>query len=124
MLGPIKDALFYHSLSLAVIPCEYGGKRSKVEWKEYQCRIPTIEELQDGFRERCNLAIVTGAVSGVVVVDADSEPAQRWVESSLPISPCRTRTFKGEHHYYKHPGIIIGNRAKLRGLRLDVRADG
>ncbi len=78
--------------------------------------------------EPVNIAIVTGALSGVVAVDADSEPARRCVAKRLPYTPWQTKTRQGFHLFYQHPGILIRNKAKLTTrdgkLDIDVRGDG
>src|SRR4030095_3873225 len=75
-----------------------------------------------------NLAIVTGAGSGVVVVDADSQDAIRWAVHTLPYTPWQTRTSRGYHLYYRHPEASVRNRARIETregrLAIDVRADG
>ena len=75
-----------------------------------------------------NIAIVTGEVSGVVAVDADSPTAIRWATRHLAYTPWQTQTSRGYHLLYQHPGSKIGNRAKIETgsgrLDLDVRGDG
>lgn len=125
MLGPIDDCRFYHDLGLCVIPAEFAGKRPKFEWKEFQKRRPSIEEIEEWCRVRMNVALVMGQISGLVAVDADSDAALDWIRKNLPESICQTRTPNGEHHFYSLPeGIVIGNRARLKGLKLDVRGNG
>ena len=75
-----------------------------------------------------NIAIVTGTISGVVVVDADWAEAMRWC-GHLPPTPWQTRTGRGGYHlWYRHPGDIVANKTKLRTregkLAIDVRGDG
>jgi len=50
-----------------------------IAWREFQQRRPTDAEITDWFGGTpMNIAIVAGAVSGVVVVDLDSEEALHW----------------------------------------------
>jgi predicted P-loop ATPase len=99
-------------------------------WKAYQDRRPTTDELQAWFGNGHprNVGIVTGAISGIVVVDCDSPEALAWVDAHLPDTPMRTRTANGEHRMFRHPGVTVPNKVKLRTdddhLDLDVRADG
>ncbi len=79
--------------------------------------------------EPMNLAIVTGAVSGVVVIDADSRDALAWWTKHLPYTPWQTLTGRGLFHLgYAHPGVRVANRARIDTrdgkLALDVRGDG
>ena len=105
------------------------GKVPAIPWKEFQTRLPTSNELRVWFSaEPVNLAVVTGAISGVVVVDADSPDALRWCTRNLPYTPWQTQTARGFHLWYQHPGIPIRNRARVEtrdGRRaIDVKGDG
>lgn len=72
-----------------------------------------------------NYAVVTGHISGVVVVDVDDASAFPWVRWNLPSTPWRVKTRRGFHLYYRPPeGAKVGNRAKIAGMKLDVRGDG
>lgn len=57
-----------------VIPIVPHGKRPSVAWLEYQQRLPTNRELDAWFSASsdANIGIVTGAISGLVVVDVDA----------------------------------------------------
>lgn len=116
-------------LGLSVIPVPrpggtHDGKRPIIAWKQYQQRRPTEQEIRRWFAGPSNNAIVTGAVSGVVVVDVDSPEAVPWVKAHLVRTPWIVKTARGWHCYYRHPGVAIGNRAHLAGMKLDVRGDG
>lgn len=123
--NPLNQALRYLAMGLSVIPLRPRDKKPKLaSWKEYQGRLSTEEELRAWFADgRANLGIVTGAVSGVVVVDADSQEAQSWIQAQHP-SPMTTVTGKGRHFWFRHPITEVRNGAKLRGMALDVRGDG
>lgn len=58
--------------------CEAPGKRALIAWGQYQHELPTEEELGVWWQRwpNANLALVTGELSGVVVVDLDGEVAQ------------------------------------------------
>jgi hypothetical protein len=100
-----------------------------IPWRDYQTRLPTEREIRGWFSGvPMNLAIVTGAVSGVVVVDADSDEALRCATAHLPYTPWQTQTPRGFHLFYRHPGVDVRNRARVETrngrLPLDVRGDG
>lgn len=105
------------------------GKVPAVSWKSCQARRATDVILRVWFtgRQR-NLGIVTGAVSNIVVVDCDSPKAIGWADAQLPPTPMITRTAKGEHRYYRHPGGIVHNAVRIRTgdprVKIDIRADG
>ncbi|MCC7045029.1 MAG: bifunctional DNA primase/polymerase [Acidobacteria bacterium] len=131
---PILDqalALWRRGLSVIPVPRPDGrhdGKVPTIRWAEYQTRQPTEDEIRDWFRVPQNLAIITGAISNLVVVDADSRVALRWAVRHLPYTPWQVRTSRGFHLYFRHPGVPIRNRAKLDTrdgrIAVDVRGDG
>ena len=137
--SPLGFALELRGLELSVIPVPRpvagtpkgragDGKVPAIAWKEYQAHLPTEDEIRTWFATDQNLAIITGAVSGVVVVDADSPEAVAWVKRNMLRTPWRVRTARGLHLYYRHPGVTVRNRARIvthsGSLALDVRGDG
>lgn len=108
-----------------------AGKVPIVSWARFQSERASDEQLREWFdRGRVrNLAIVTGAISGIVVVDCDSPEAEEFAADNLPPTPMATRTGSGGLHLmFRHPGGSVRNRARMRTsrgiLKLDVRADG
>ena len=69
------------------------------------------------------MGIVTGALSGLVVLDQDGAEAEESLQGKLLArSPC-AKTGKGLHRYFRHPDGEIRNSVRfLPGL--DLRADG
>ena len=119
-------------MGFSIIPIPWGEKIPKKSWTEYQKRKPTVEEIKSWFNgSPSNIAIITGAISGVVVVDADSEEGCQWVVSNLPPTPLRVKTsapIGRVQYYYRHPGGIIRNKARINTKEgkkcVDVRGDG
>jgi hypothetical protein len=99
-------------------------------WRVYQTRRPTEDELRQWFGgvTPLNFAVITGAISDVVVIDADDPEALRWCTRRLPYTPWQTKTSRGFHLWYRHPGVRVPNRARLEArdgrLAIDVRGDG
>lgn len=114
---------------LSVIPITPGAKFPRGRWKAYQATRATQEEAQ-AWAELPAYGIVTGTLSGVIVVDADDIEARTWCLQNLPPTPLQVETglrpdgTRGLHLYYRHPGHPVPNRARVHGLRLDVRGDG
>lgn len=122
----VAKAKRLYDRGFCVIPAEYRGKKPRLRsWKEYQKRRPSWEETFPWFDigEPLNVAILTGAVSGLVVVDADNTASVEWVLANLVSTPLSVKTAKGRHFYYRHPGEHVSNRAKLHG-GVDLRGDG
>jgi hypothetical protein len=126
----------YHGLGLHPIPCEPGGKRPLIEWRPYQERQPTIEELVAWWTEwpDANVALVVGR--GTVVADLDGPHAGQLLAEAgleLPADAPRVKTGNGKHVYLRlPPGVTARNRAAFlsSGLdngqksQVDLRADG
>lgn len=133
-MTPLDRALDFWRRGFSVIPVprpdgRHDGKVPVIAWKRFQTERPTEAEIRGWFDgPPQNLAIVTGGVSGVVAVDADSREGLRWCVRHLPYTPWQTKTARGFHLFFKWPGIEIRNRAKLETrdgrIAVDVRGDG
>lgn len=102
------------------------GKRG-ASWEPFQQRTPIEWELKKWFGHPRNVGIVTGQVSGIVVVDCDNEAAKNWlVERGLiPAHTPTVKTGKGWHFYFAYPGGQVGNRAGMHSIAgLDLRGQG
>ena len=128
----MKAALEYGRLGWSVIPIESRGKQPLICWQVYQYNQPDAREVFQWFRHwpDANIAIVTGFVSGLVVLDLDlrhgSDAALgELVRANGPI----TRTVEartgggGRHLYFNHPGEILRNQVGL-APGVDLRGDG
>jgi hypothetical protein len=119
-----------YDLGFSIIPVPWGEKITNISWKRYQSERALPDHLNKWFSssENSNVAILTGRLSGVIAVDADSPEAVEWVENNLLPTPMMTKTPDGGHYYYKHPGGEIPNKVKItvdgKQLELDVRGDG
>ena len=109
----------------SVIPVHKQSKLPTIAWKVFQHRHPTHAEMAAWFDAETNVGIITGSISGVVVVDCDDDAAVAWAQQHLPITPMTVRTGGGGLHlYFRHPGRPVRNKVRARGLKLDLRADG
>ncbi len=136
MKRTVDAALEYLDRGWSVIPINAATKRPAIKWLEYQDRQPTEQEVVDWFDQfpDAGLAIVTGAVSGVVVVDCDNDDALHAAFDCGMRSPVKVKTKRGTHLYFAHPkdGVRRGPRGgwNSRGVDwphingLDFRGDG
>lgn len=113
------------SHGLRVFPVQARGKKPAVKsWKQYVDCAPTAEELTAWDRSDHNLGIACGAVSNIVVIDADSESAVEYLDGlGLPPTPS-VRTSRGKHYYFRYPGFAVRNNVKVGKREIDVRGDG
>lgn len=111
----------------SIIPID-KNKKPLIRWTEFQKRLPTEQELQGWFTQwpDANIAIVTGTLSGVCVVDLDEvEIAKKALNDLIPdsLSFPVVKTPKGEHWYFKCSDPTISNNAKtINGC--DQRGEG
>jgi len=130
--GCKEAALHYLSLGWSVVPVQPRAKRPIVRWTPYQGRRATTDEVEQWFRRwpDANVAIVTGAVSGLLVLDVDAghggDASLAALESEFaPLEPtleCLTGG-GGRHLYFRHFGEPVPNKAGFRD-GLDLRGDG
>jgi hypothetical protein len=139
MLDAHAAALEYAERGWSIIPMRPDTKRPYIEWKEYQQRIASEEEINEWFAAWPDalLGVVTGAISGIVIVDADSEEADQQAHAlGFTRTPTVVRTKRGKHYYFAHPrdgkwrGPRAGNNVRQtnpdwpRVDGLDFRGDG
>lgn len=119
-------ALDLWDMGFQVIHVPLGRKFPSIAWKTYQDKRVPRQQVEEWFAEgEHNLAIITGAISGVVVVDGDSEDACTYIEETCAPTPMVISTGKGRHYYYRHPGGKIPNAARILDLPpVDIRGDG
>ncbi len=110
--------------------CSNAGKRPLVRWEAFQARCATAQELAQWWRKwpSANIGMATGAVSGVVVLDADGDEARKVaLQRGLEATPIVwTGKPGGGHVWLAWPGQPVRNFARkfadLPGI--DFRGDG
>jgi putative DNA primase/helicase len=133
METPMLDAaLDYYARGWSIIPVG-ANKRPLVNWKQYQQHRVEIAPLREWFDcvPSPNIAIVTGAVSNIVVLDVDAKSGgltslERLQEQHgrLPDTVAVSTGGGGRHIYFTHPGKEVPSSAGKLGPGLDVRGDG
>ena len=128
----LEAALGYLKRGWSIVAAGERTKRPIVRWQEFQYRLPSEREVI-GWFERWpmgNLAVITGAISGLVVVDVD--PKNGGAESLAGIERRHGQLSPtiesitgggGRHLYFAHPGHEVRNRAGL-APGIDLRGDG
>lgn len=125
-------ALQYAEFHWSVIPIRAFDKRPLIKWQEYQQRRASILEINDWYQQwnNANVGIVTGKVSGIVVLDIDPQhdgekSLEAWEKEHGPLP--RTVEVKtgggGRHLYFKHPGGVVHNKVGI-APGIDLRGDG
>ncbi|MEW6573482.1 MAG: bifunctional DNA primase/polymerase [Bacillota bacterium] len=122
-------ALNYARRGFSVIPLRPRDKRPLLSsWAGFQQAPADADQVQAWWIEHsdANVGIVTGAVSGLVVLDLDGPEAVNFIKERDPNPETPVaRTGKGYHVYFAHPGGTIANAVALGGIKgMDLRADG
>jgi hypothetical protein len=123
----VEAALYYvNELGFSVIPIK-RDKKPLIPWKEYQTRRPSEEEIERWWSlyPDANIAVVTGEISNLVVVDVDNESALNYYWEHYPRTSVHSKTARGFHFLYRHPGAgkAVQNGQNVT-VGIDIRGDG
>ncbi len=117
---------WYRRKGFSVIPVK-KDKRPFVKWEQCQTDPADENQVRQWWKKwpAANIGIVTGAVSGVMCVDVDSDAGREAFEDLLPddlICPISKTPSGGQHYYFKYrKGLSNGVRVILD---TDFRTDG
>lgn len=118
----LDQAINYIRKKKSIIPLKKDKRPYLTEWREFQVRIATEQEVLGWWQKwpEANIGLVTGKISGITVIDVDVEHGGK-TDGLPPTLVARTGN-GGWHYYYQYePGVTIG-----AGLRqgIDFRGDG
>jgi hypothetical protein len=113
-------ALKYCDMGFSVIPVG-RNKKPLVAWEKYQATRATREQIEHWFSDKdINIGVVTGAISGIVVIDIDTKEK---VDRQLPRTVTSQTGRGGWHLFCKHPGRHVKTVAGILP-HVDIRGDG
>jgi len=119
----LDSALELADNGLRLVPCN-GKIATLLDW---QNKASTDRDtVSRRFSDGQNIAIATGADSGIVVLDVDG-PEGLASLATFGITPEDTlsvETGNGFHLYFQHSGFNVSNSASRIGRGLDIRGDG
>jgi hypothetical protein len=116
-----KQIESYLALGFSLIPLG-KDKKPLLSWLPYQTQKADkaeIEKWLQQFGNDMNIGIVTGAISGIIVVDVEKDGST----ADLTPTVIAKSGGGGWHYYYKHPGVEVKNATRIRELT-DIRGDG
>lgn len=116
MVAAVADVLLGREFSL--LPVRRGSKQPVMAWKAFQTTRASADSVRR-WLSRSEIGICTGAISGIVVIDLDTDEAIQWAEAHLD-TPVKVQTPRGQHWYFRHPGFPVPNTTGF----IDVRGDG
>jgi hypothetical protein len=128
--GLLEKAIGYAKRGWRVFPCKPQGKTPLVKWRDQATIDPEV--IRDFWKKYpgANIGVVTGAISGIVVVDVDgNEGMAIWDElvaahGFFTETPTAMTGGGGEHYYFAHPGGTFRNTTSKIGEHIDTRGDG
>jgi len=127
-----RAALEYLKQHWSVIPMRARDKCPAIRWQEFQQRRASKKEINEWFEHwpDDNVGIVTGAISGLVVLDVDpqhggDESLNQFIREHGPLPhTVESRTGGGGRHvYFSYPSGVVRNKVGL-APGIDVRAEG
>jgi len=128
MLNTLQAALDYAGRGFSVIPVR-PDKKPFLPWAEYQKRRPPAEEIREWWEKwpRAMIGIVTGEISGVLVIDCDTREGFEAIQKLLPdalLLPIARTPRGGWHLWFIYPagGKITVGTGIIPGV--DFRGDG
>ena len=117
----LQKMYYYNKLGFNVFPQFRPKTTPKIPWKDWQDRKQTPEDIskiiqkynelyidgKDKYKNSYvftpNIAVITGKVSGIVVVDLDNQEAVDFMKLQNPCPAPMVKTNRGYHLYYKYP---------------------
>ena len=126
-MNNLSHALELADRGLSVIPILSGDKRPLIPWEKYQHTRATEEQISEwwGKTPNANIGIVTGEISGIDILDIDTQEGRDRMDEDLPemleTPVCRTPS-GGWHYYFKHTDGIRRTIKFVPGC--DFLADG
>jgi hypothetical protein len=140
----VEHAIYYATLGWSVFPAHSSGAKKSHKAAKYSNDQPwgmTTDEsdIRKDFKKwpDANVSIVTGEVSGIIVVETDTaeghgegadgaaELAKLEAEhGELPETRMAISPSGSIHRYYKHPGFYVINSESVIAPGVDVRGDG
>jgi len=112
-------AEYYLKIGWSILPIIPETKKPAVMWKEYQERQPTREEVFNWLDKGWHLAVITGDISGILVVDDDrvKHGLNEWGFTSPLIAKTQSG---GKHYYFKYDREIHSH--SNPEIRVDIKA--
>lgn len=111
----------------SIIPVGKDKRPLLKSWKEFQERAPTEEEVRSWWAKwpEANVGIVTGKVSGIIVVDIDTYKTDHVELDTFPQTFTVLTGNKGYHLFYEYvEGFTISANAYKNLPGVDMRSDG
>jgi len=125
----LQSALYYlNHCNFSIIPCK-EDKKPWIKWEQYQKEKPTESQVREWWGKQfkyANIGIVTGAISGLTVLDVDTKEGMDKLNELLPdswLTPTVDTPGKGTHFYCKYEAGV-SNSVRFIPEGCDIRSEG
>lgn len=128
----LQAALAGRRRGWSIIPVRPRAKAPLIRWKPFEAKRADEEQLRKWFTRwpDANLSVVTGRISGLVVLDVDprhggdrSLGRLEKQHGQLPETVSSRTGGGGRHYFFRHPGKAVRNRVGFEP-GMDIRGDG
>ena len=122
----LKTALEYADRGYSIIPVQHN-KKPFIKWTRYQTEKADPDRIRRWFEKwpDANIGIVTGEISGITVLDPDTQTGIGALNELIPehlTTPVANTPKGGQHYYFKYePGLP--NKSRIL-TDTDIRNDG
>ena len=121
----LEWALKYRAKGYSVIPVG-SDKRPLIEWTKYQKELPEEDQVKKWWDKQSppNLAIVTGKLSNLTVIDTDSDEATKKIQEMIPESlevPVQSSPRGGRHFFFQYQPDLTSKRIEKD---IDIKTEG
>lgn len=115
-VGPLAVAQSLAAMGFQVLPARHRDKAPIVKWLNYQnVRTDSLLPQWFGSTGQRNYWVMTGRMSGAIVLDCDNEAADKWwrdlLGDDVMSATARVKTRKGHHYWFKLPEDWDGERS-------------
>lgn len=125
-ISNLEIALKYLNRGLSVIPIRANSKKPLIGWKEYQTQLPTEDEVREwwGKNPDANIAIITGEVSGICVLEIDDEDILEELEIPLTVTAISGGKRLPHYFFQYKKGISTYSHRPNGKESFSIRSDG
>jgi len=125
-MSTLAAALEYARAGASVIPVDRRKRPLLREWCSYQTRVASEDEIRSWWTQwpHAGVAIICGAVSGVVVLDIEADALDVLSCDPMPETPTVRTQGGGIHLYFQHDPSVSTRNLRINGRHVgEIRSD-
>jgi len=122
----LNEALKYFEKGYNIIPVN-KNKKPLVSWEKWQKEKQTKEQIEQWWEKypSANIAVITGKISNLLVIDTDTQEATQKIQELIPESllvPCQKTPRGGMHFFFTYMDGFSSKPNLLNGI--DIKTNG